>query len=865
MVNENFIRELESIVGASHVAISKTGIELYSYDASLVKSNPGVVVFPGDTHEVSQVVKAANRAGVSFVPRGYGTNLSGGTISVTEGLVICMSRFNKILGIYPESRYAVVQPGKTNLEVQQALAQHKAFYAPDPASQKVSTLGGNVGENSGGPLCLKYGVTSNHILGMEMVLSDGEIVRVGGPMLDAVPGLDLRGLMVGSEGGLGIITELTLRVLPKTETVITMLAIYDDIPSAAKSVSRIIAAGIVPNTLEMMDSTVIEAVEASAPCGYPRDAAAVLIIEVEGMKTGLQEQADKIQEICMASGCREVRVAGSEEERNLLWQGRRTAFGAMAQLAPNYLVNDACVPRSSLPEALAQIADIADKYEFRCGNVFHAGDGNMHPLLLFDSRIPEDLERVHKAGWDIMEACVKLDGTITGEHGVGREKQAAMHMVFSGDDLNTQQRVKGAWDPENRLNPEKVIPLSETKGQPLPSTPPTTLKRPGGASAAGVAEAMETIKKARKNGESVLPVGAELLEPFGNIADTSAKPVSSLAMTDVIEYDHDNQVITVGAGMTIDALQTLLAEHNQWLPLRPPFFKSGATTGALAATAANGPERMYYGAPRDFLLGLQYIDSEGKIITTGGKVVKNVAGYDMTRLLCGSNGALGMITEGTWRIGTRPELCSMISGTGDLTTCFKTALALMTANLFPVFIAATPVNGDTWRLSTGFEGLADVVRHQTEVSSGLLAREGLSSVEDKEYELLKSPFETEFQELEQKAFIAKSAVIPAKMVDLFSGLKQVFNGSQPNWFMDFGSGRIYAAVDSLETQAYEAMCKKIASLGGHIRMEKAPESFKRTHDVYGVQPRPEWKLMHAIKKALDPQGVFAPGRMPGKV
>ncbi|MCG8568109.1 MAG: FAD-binding protein, partial [Desulfobacterales bacterium] len=370
MIDEKFITELESIVGKSNVSITHTGIELYSYDASLVKGNPGVVVFPENTSEISQIVKAANAAGVDFIPRGYGTNLSGGTISVTQGLVICMSRFNRILEVHPDSRYALVQPGVTNLEVQQHLAGFGCFYAPDPASQKVSTLGGNVGENSGGPLCLKYGVTSNHILGMEVVLADGGIATIGGPALDPA-GYDLRGLMVGSEGGLGIITELTLRILPKTQDVITMLAVYDDIQAAAQSVSKIISAGIVPNTLEMMDALVIEAVEANSPCGYPTDAAAVLIIEVEGMTVGLKEQADQIREICMATQCRDIKTAKNQEERDRLWQGRRGAFGAIARLAPNYLVNDACVPRTQLPEALSRVKAIAEKYGCRVGNVFH--------------------------------------------------------------------------------------------------------------------------------------------------------------------------------------------------------------------------------------------------------------------------------------------------------------------------------------------------------------------------------------------------------------------------------------------------------------------------------------------------------------
>ncbi len=405
MITDNFKREMESIVGRSNVSVSRTISELYSYDASLAKGNPGVVVFPADGNEVARVVRAARLEGISFVPRGFGTNLSGGTIAADQGLIICLSRLNRILGIYPESRYAVVQPGVTNLELQDATGVLGYFYAPDPASQKVSTIGGNLGENSGGPRCLKYGVTSNHILGMEMILPDGEIVRTGGAALDP-PGLDLRGAMVGSEGTLGIVTEVTVRILPQTEKVITMLAIYDTIADAAKSVSGIMSAGILPNTLEMMDATIIKAVEDSYSCGYPRDAAAVLIIEVEGPIAGLKDQAERIQEICMQTKCRNIQEAKDNDERNRLWQGRRGAFGAVARLAPNYLVNDSTVPRTKLPEALAKVAEITEKYGCEHGNVFHAGDGNLHPLLLFDSRDEDQLHRVEKAGWEIMKACV---------------------------------------------------------------------------------------------------------------------------------------------------------------------------------------------------------------------------------------------------------------------------------------------------------------------------------------------------------------------------------------------------------------------------------------------------------------------------
>ena len=529
--------------------------ELYSYDASLARNQPGVVVFPADTREAAMVVRAAHREGVAFVPRGFGTNLSGGTVLPSGGLVVCLSRFNRILGIYPESRHAVVQPGVTNLELQNALAAFGFFYAPDPASQKVATLGGNVGENSGGPRCLKYGVTTNHVLGMELILADGEIVHIGGPGLDP-PGYDLRGAIIGSEGTLGIVTEITVRILPFPEAIITMLAVYNDIGDAAQSVSDIIAAGMVPTTLEMMDAPIIEAVEDSYACGYPRDAAAVLIIEVEGPRSGLREQAEQVKAICMGNRCRDVREAKDNAERNRLWEGRRGAFGAVARLAPNYLVNDCTVPRNKLPQALTTVADITRKYGFRHGNVFHAGDGNLHPLIFFDSRDADQMARVKKAGWEIMEACVALGGTISGEHGIGLEKMEAMRLVFSEDDFEAQRSLKRAFDTGDRLNPGKVIPapMREAGG-----TASVTVERAGNSAEK---ELLEKIRRAIADRQPILPVGRGTASDFGNLPHPEARPISTRDLDRVIDYDPPNQVVTAGAGMTLECIAGSVAD--QW-------------------------------------------------------------------------------------------------------------------------------------------------------------------------------------------------------------------------------------------------------------------------------------------------------------
>ena len=864
MITDKFIREMEEIVGKEHVSVSRANTELYSYDASLAKGKPGVVVFPADSQEVARVARAAHRSGIPFVPRGFGTNLSGGTIVTVEGLVVCLSRLNRILGTYPESRYAVVQPGVTNLELQDALATIGFFYAPDPASQKVSTIGGNAGENSGGPRCLKYGVTTNHILGMEMILPDGEVVRTGGAALDP-PGFDLRGAVVGGEGTLGVVTEITVRILPLSESIITMLATYDSIADAAISVSDIISAGILPTTLEMMDAMIIKAVEDSYACGYPRDAAAVLIIEVEGPEAGLKDQAKRIKEICMQTNCREIQEAKNNDERNRLWQGRRGAFGAVARLAPNYLVNDATVPRTKLPEALAAVAEITEKYDCKHGNVFHAGDGNLHPLLLFDSRDTDQLHRVEKAGWEIMEACVKLGGTISGEHGIGLEKQEAMRMVFSEDDFHAQRALKHAFDPDNMLNPGKVIPPPKDIGQNGEPSGPTLLEQVRGASGNGsrASEIMEKIKTAASQNQAVVPMGSGTFSQFGNLPNREAQTVSSLSLADVIEYDPPNQVITVGAGMSLAALQEHLKANNQWLPIRPPFFRSSSTVGSLVALAACGPERMAYGAPRDLLLGLRYIDCKGLQVTAGGRVVKNVAGYDMTRLITGSAGSLGFISEATWRVSTIPERCASITAAGSLEACAATAREIVQSKLSPIYVTCLPdIASDGWNLIVGFEGFSVTVDYQMEKCGVVLEGAKLQSLEQTDYPVHEGRFGDVYEEMGRSTFILRADFPLDQVADFINALDG--RPAMSRSLLDFGCGRILAGLDELDHDEWMRLCELIDQRDGHGLLIKAPDDFRRNNDVFG-SPRTEWKVMHRIKATMDPNNIFAPGCLPGKV
>lgn len=460
MIAKPLVDELRQIVGKSNVLDSAVDLQLYQYDAYLEERRPDAVVFVHSTDEVAAVVRACNTYGVPFVPRGGGTNLSGGTIPGQGGVVLAMIRMNRILEVDLPNLRARVQPGLFNLELGTALAPLGYQYLPDPASQKAATLGGNVAENSGGPHCFKYGVTTNHVLGLTVVLPDGDVVRIGGKALDA-PGYDLTGVFVGSEGTLGICTEVVVRIVRLAEGVKTMLAIYDSIEEGSQTVSAIVAAGMVPATLEMMDQLVIKAVEESIHCGLPLDCATVLIIEVDGLKDDLDAQVRAIVDLCTAHGAREVRVAKDEAERALLWAGRRGAFGAVARITPSYLVCDGTVPRTALPKVLRKVAEVSKKYNLMIPNVFHAGDGNLHPLILFDWRDADQKARVMKAGMEILELCVEMGGTISGEHGVGLEKIEAMRLVFSEADIRSQVRVKRAFDPKDLANPGKMFPRPE--------------------------------------------------------------------------------------------------------------------------------------------------------------------------------------------------------------------------------------------------------------------------------------------------------------------------------------------------------------------------------------------------------------------
>ena len=449
---------LRAIVGDDGVIDHPDTLAVYECDGyTLERAVPEVVVLPRTPAEVPPVLRVLWDAGVAFVPRGAGTGLSGGTLPVAAPVMVCTSRLNRIEHVDLPNRRVVAQAGVVNQWISNAVRAAGLLYAPDPSSQPACTIGGNVAENSGGPHTLKYGVTTNHVLGVELVLPDGEVVQLGGPVEER-PGLDLVGLVVGCEGTFGVVTRATLRLVRAPEGYRTLLAVFESVAAASEAVSGIIASGILPAALEMMDSLILGAVEAAYHIGLPTDAGAVLLVELDGQAAGLDPQMAEVEAVCRRHGVRELRLARDEAERAALWKGRKRAFGAVGRLAPNYCTQDGVVPRTKVPDILRVIAAAAERHRLRIGNVFHAGDGNIHPIILYDERDPDQVERVLAAGRDILEACVALGGSVTGEHGIGVEKIRELGLLFGPDDLRAMMRLRAAFDPEQRANPHKVFP-----------------------------------------------------------------------------------------------------------------------------------------------------------------------------------------------------------------------------------------------------------------------------------------------------------------------------------------------------------------------------------------------------------------------
>lgn len=647
------IQRLVDELGTDAVLTESRDLQLYGYDATLHMATPEAVVLPTATEQVVTTVAVCSEEGIPLTPRGSATSLSGGPVPVHGGVVISLTRMNRILDIDEANMRAVVEAGVINADLNDALAARDMMYAPDPASQIACTMGGNVAENAGGPHCLKYGVTVNHVTGLTVVTADAQVVQLGSKAALS-PGLDLRGVVIGSEGTLAIVTEIICRLLPQPPALVTMLACFGSIEDAAGAVSDIIATGLLPATIEMVDRLVISAIEQQESLGYPEDVEAVLVVEIDGMAEALRPQVAKVQEICRTRNVMRFEWADDEAERERLWKGRKGATAALALLAPAKLSTDVTVPRTRLPEALAEIAEISRRFGIPIGNVFHAGDGNLHPQVIFDPRDRYQMARAMGADEAITEMALRYGGVLTGEHGVGSEKRKWMTKAYGPAELRAMWAVKRAFDPRELLNPGKVLPdeadIQSVEQLSFAGRLPNV--QAGQLSAVSADEVASVIGAAFEAG---LPV---------NVSDQSCLrrddclDIDLRQLDRIIDYDAGNLTISVGAGMRLGALLEVLAERGQtigpWQDLPREL-----TVGHLAATAMPTPALTRYGSVRDVVLGLQVV-AGNKLVKLGSSCVKNVAGYALERLFVGSFCIFGPIVAVTLRTHPLPQATATV-------------------------------------------------------------------------------------------------------------------------------------------------------------------------------------------------------------
>jgi glycolate oxidase subunit GlcD len=736
-------KQLRAIVGDEAVRAEPDELLVYECDGlPQHKHLPRAVVFPNSTAQVSEILALLAREQVPFTPRGAGTGLSGGALAMDQGVVIELARMRQILEIDPLNRIAVVQPGVVNLQVSRAIAHLGLHYVPDPSSQPTCTIGGNIAENAGGIHCLKYGTTTDHVLGLKVVLAGGRVVELGGSGRE-VAGYDLLGLFIGSEGTFGIATEATLRLTPLPPAVRTLLAEFAEVNDASHAVSAIIAAGVMPAALEMMDREIIRAIEASVfAAGLPPDAGAALLIELDGIESGLDDEAEQVTAICMEYGARACRHARDESERKKLWAERKGAFGAIGRISPDSMIQDAVVPRSRLPEVLDDVYRIAAKYHLRIANVFHAGDGNLHPLICFDSRFPAEVLRVKDAGRELMETCVRAGGSITGEHGVGLDKRELLPLIFSAKDMETMLRVRAAFDPTGLMNPGKIIPVLRGCGEgravashavlselgasatgsaqaqvyrPLSSTNsslsdrdfdpvvaqqrlvellgeenvsashyPAVSPAPLLVTPRSVAAVCEVMKLASREGWTIMPAGS-MTWLGGDALDETNIVVSTRRLNRIIEHEPADLVAITEAGVTLRNFNDHLSLRRQWLPIDPPDDGS-ATIGGVVATGLGGTQQLGYGPPRRHVIGMKVVLADGSLVKAGSRVVKNVAGYDLCKLFTGSNGTLGIIVEVNFKLRPLPFVTRTMLVVGQAVELLARAQQINQAPLFPVAV-----------------------------------------------------------------------------------------------------------------------------------------------------------------------------------
>jgi D-lactate dehydrogenase (cytochrome) len=835
----------------------------YEIDAGFDRGRPDAVFYPESTADVSRIMAWAQTAGMPLVARGAGTGLSGGAVAEHGGVIVELARMNRVLELDAAVRSAVVQPGVVNLALDTLVRQQGLYYPPDPSSGRSSVIGGNIGENAGGPHCFKYGVTTNYVTGLEVVLAGGQVVRLGGRSLD-YPELDFCGLLVGSEGTLGIVTEANVRLIRNPPAVKTMMVAFETIGQAGAAVSSAIAAGLVPATLEMMDRRVMRMIEAYAPVGLPVDAGAALIVEVDGHPASLDTQMEEIADILTAHGGFNLRLAQSEAERAQIWYGRKSAAGAFSRLAPNFYLVDITVPRSRLAETLVAVDEVCDRYSLEVGHVFHAGDGNLHPCILFDARDADLKARVFQACDEIVALCVARDGSITGEHGVGIEKRAYMPMMYSGAELAAMREIKELLDPHHLLNPGKIfpaeLPASERMSPRLPDGFDPAADAPvlSPASAEEAAAALAALSAA---GRSVRIGGAPQGERQGAHIWLSASRLQGIHT-----YAPDDLYVTAGAGTPLVELQAFLHERQMQVPLAAPWPQ--ATLGGLVAANLNAPLRMRYSSLRDLLLCTKVAMADGRIIRAGRPVVKNVAGYDLPKLFVGSHGVLGLLVDVTLKLTPPPRarrtLCIPVE---ELAQGLRWAAATARAWLLMsgvVLCQGAQIAGAPqapYMLLLTAEGLAEDIAAELDEMAQALRSAGAPAPVEVETHTATGLWGEFIATTTADELLARVGVPSNQLLAYWSQLPAAVREATV-WFYDAANSLAYAVYAPENADGGRAWLQAIRTpalaLGGYAVVMQAPSALDREIDVWGYAPSAlPW--MRQLKTRWDPAGILNPG------
>ncbi len=846
---------LTTLFKKGQLALHPVELITYEVDAGFDRGKPDGIFYPESAADVSRIMRWANETKTPLVARGAGTGLSGGAVAEHGGIIIEFARMNRILDFDVTNRCGVVEPGLVNLTLDGEARKRGLYFPPDPSSQRSSVLGGNIGENSGGPHCFKYGVTTNYVTGLEVVLASGEIIQVGGAALD-YPGYDFCGALVGSEGTLGIFTKAHVRFIPNPPGVRTLMVAFPSLEAAGNAVSAVIAAGLTPATLEMMDQKIMQIIEAYSPSGLPVQAEAGLIVEIDGYIAGLDSQLEELADILTGQGGFDLRIAQSEAERQQIWYGRKSVAGAFARLSPNTYLVDVTVPRSRLADMLLAVNTVCERHGVEAGHVFHAGDGNLHPVLMCDVRDEALMKRVFQACDEIIELCVERNGSITGEHGVGIEKRRYMPAMYSGSELSAMLDLKAIFDPHNLLNPGKIFP--DELPPPIYASP----QMPAGDCFAPTSaeEAAANLAALSAAGQAVHIASQPDKHQLSNHISLTTRNLAGIKT-----FSPADLYITIGAGTGVEEVNTFLAGHNLQTALVSPW--PTATVGDLLAANMNAPHRSRYGALRDNLLSTTVALADGRVIQAGRVVVKNVAGYDLPKLFVGSQGTLGLMAEVTLKLYPRPRArlsrCVPVATVAEGVRLFNAIAHELRVNAGVLLCQSSHLQLDVekpYALVITAEGITEEVESELAVVEKILValqqptplactqsavalwQGGLAAVPENALLVRVGIPGKEFGNyLTQIA--PKISQASDQLVDLLHGL--LYLHYTPETFAD---GCEWLAM---LRQAAEAA-------DGYVAVMTMPPLLRSQMDRWGIQPQMAG-LMKQLQQQWDPQGILAGG------